>query len=284
MKNDNDFEEIDMYIELFIAENENKNEEENINEEGIERDFFEKINNKKKDLNIIIPENNYLYENNNLSSINSPNPLKNQNNTQSERLNINILDELNNNNIISDSGININDKNIIKRYKPNSTLPIIIISVSVNMNSYQFLILINQTFNKFNYENISTLRENEFENLRIYQYVPKNFCDYISELFNTKGKCIRNQFHVYSSLKRDENNFSGGLSQILKDSYERKISIKSVKGLESNIIKFMKQFLKTLCHSIDRIKIIKQSDCFNKYNLEKELNYIIENEKESKIK
>ena len=78
--NDNDFEEIDMYIELFIAENENKNEVENFNEEGIERDFFEKINNKKKDLNIIIPENNYLYENNNLSSINSPNPLKNQNN------------------------------------------------------------------------------------------------------------------------------------------------------------------------------------------------------------
>ena len=287
LNNDNDFEEIDMYIELFIVENENKNEMDNFNEEGGTGDFFEKINDKKKDLNIIIPKNDYLYENNNnLSSINSPNPLKNQNNTQSERININILDEANNNNnIMSDSGMNnTNDKNVIKRYKPNSTLPMIIISVSVNMNSYQFLILINQTFNKFNYENITTLRENEFENLRIYQYVPKNFCDYISELFNTKGKCIRNQFHVYSSLKRDENNFSSGLSQILKDSYERKISIKSVKGLESNIIKFMIQFLKTLCHSIDRIKIIKQSDCFNKYNLEKELNNIIENEKESKIK
>ena len=283
--NDNDFEEIDMYIELFLAENENKNEVENFNEDGTEGEFFEKINNKKKDLNIIIPKNNYLYENNDLSSINSPNPLKNQNNTQSERLNINILDEVNNNNIMSDSGMNNNnDKNIIKRYKPNSALPMIIISVSVNVNSYQFLMLINQTFNKFNYQNISTLRENEFENLRIYQYIPKNFCDYISELFNTKGKCIRNQFHVYSSLKRDENNFSSGISQILKDNYERKISIKSVKGLESNIIKFMIQFLKTLCHSIDRIKIIKQSECFNKYNLEKELNYIIENEKESKIK
>ena len=283
--NDNDFEEIDMYIELFLAENENKNEIENFNEDGTEGEFFEKINNKKKDLNIIIPKNNYLYENNDLSSINSPNPLKNQNNTQSERLNINILDEVNNNNIMSDSGMNnTNDKNIIKRYKPNSALPMIIISVSVNVNSYQFLMLINQTFNKFNYQNISTLRENEFENLRIYQYIPKNFCDYISELLNTKGKCIRNQFHVYSSLKRDENNFNSGISQILKDNYERKISIKSVKGLESNIIKFMIQFLKTLCHSIDRIKIIKQSECFNKYNLEKELNYIIENEKESKIK
>ena len=283
--NDNDFEEIDMYIELFLAENENKNEIENFNEDGTEGEFFEKINNKKKDLNIIIPKNNYLYENNDLSSINSPNPLKNQSNTQSERLNINILDEVNNNNIMSDSGMNnTNDKNIIKRYKPNSALPMIIISVSVNVNSYQFLMLINQTFNKFNYQNISTLRENEFENLRIYQYIPKNFCDYISELLNTKGKCIRNQFHVYSSLKRDENNFNSGISQILKDNYERKISIKSVKGLESNIIKFMIQFLKTLCHSIDRIKIIKQSECFNKYNLEKELNYIIENEKESKIK
>ena len=94
---------------------------ENFNEEGT-GDFFEKINDKK-DLNIIISKNDYLYENNNLSSINSPNTLKNQNNTQSERLNINILDEANNNkNIMSDNSMNnTNDKNVIKRYKPNST-------------------------------------------------------------------------------------------------------------------------------------------------------------------
>ena len=57
-----------------------------------------------------------------------------------------------------------------------------------------------------------------------------------------------------------------------------------MKGIHSNIIKFMIQFLKTLCHSIERIKIIKQSDCFYKYNIDKELNEIIEREKENKIK
>ena len=284
----NDFEEVDMYIELFIAENENKNEMDNFHEDGTDRELFDKLDNKKNNLVINIPKNNYLLDNNSINAINSPMPLKTSPDNEAlkkisfeEFNNNNILDEINNN--MSDSGLSNNDKNIFKRFKPNSTLPMIIISVSVNMNPYQFLVLINQTFNKYKYNNISTLRENEFENLRIYQYVPKNCFDYISEIINTRGKCIRNQFHVYSSLKRDENNFSSGLSQILKDSYEKKIAIKSVKGIESNIIKFMIQFLKTLCHSIERIKIIKQSDCFYKYNLDKELNEIIEKEKESKI-
>ena len=283
-----DFEEVDMYIELFIAENENKNEMDNFHEDATDRELFDKLDNKKNNLVINIPKNNYLLDNNSINAINSPMPLKTSPDSEAlkkisfeEFNNNNILDEINNN--MSDSGLSNNDKNIFKRFKPNSTLPMIIISVSVNMNPYQFLVLINQTFNKYKYNNISTLRENEFENLRIYQYVPKNCFDYISEIINTRGKCIRNQFHVYSSLKRDENNFSSGLSQILKDSYEKKIAIKSVKGIESNIIKFMIQFLKTLCHSIERIKIIKQSDCFYKYNLDKELNEIIQKEKESKI-
>ena len=289
-KNDfNDFEEIDMYLELFIAENENKNEVDNFNEDGTDREFFDKIENKKDNLSVKISGNNYLLDSN-INPINSPlSPLSSKSSSDSETLkkmnldefNNNILEDINNN--MSDSGINNKDKNVFKKYKPNNSLPMIIISVSVNMNSYQFLILINQTFNKFNYNNISTLRENEYENLRIYQYVPKNCFDYISEIINTKGKCIRNQFHVYSSLKRDENNFNCGISQILKDSYERKISIKSVKGIESNIIKFMIQFLKTLCQSVEKIKVLKQSDCFYKYNLENELNEIIIKEKESKI-
>ena len=289
-KNDlNDFEEIDMYLELFIVENENKKEVDNFNEDSTDREFFEKTENKKDNLNVKISGNNYLLDSN-INPINSPlSPLSSKTNLDSETLQKmnfdefknNIIEDINNN--MSDSGINNKDKNIFKKYKPNNSLPMIIISVSVNMNPYQFLILINQTFNKFNYNNISTLRENEYENLRIYQYVPKNCFDYISEIINTKGKCIRNQFHVYSSLKRDENNFSSGLSQILKDSYERKISIKSVKGIESNIIKFMIQFLKTLCQSVEKIKILKQSGCFYKYNLENELNDIIVKEKESKI-
>ena len=286
-KNDlNDFEEIDMYLELFIVENENKKEVDNFNEDSTDREFFEKTENKKDNLNVKISGNNYLLDSN-INPINSPlSPLSSKTNLDSETLQKmnfdefknNIIEDINNN--MSDSGINNKDKNIFKKYKPNNSLPMIIISVSVNMNPYQFLILINQTFNKFNYNNISTLRENEYENLRIYQYVPKNCFDYISEIINTKGKCIRNQFHVYSSLKRDENNFSSGLSQILKDSY---VSIKSVKGIESNIIKFMIQFLKTLCQSVEKIKILKQSGCFYKYNLENELNDIIVKEKESKI-
>ena len=64
---------------------------------------------------------------------------------------------------------------------------------------------------------------------------------------------------------------------------KKKIVIKSIKGIESNIINFMIQFLKTFCQSVERIKIIRQSDCFYKYNLEKELNDIIEKEKEIKM-
>ena len=284
-KNDlSDFEEIDMYLELFIAENENKHEIDNFNEDSTDRELFDKINNKKMNLNIQIP-NKDLLENNSIESpLKTNSPIVKLNKKNFEEFNNNMLEEINNNSL-SDSGLSSNnEKNIVKKFKPNSTLPMIIISVSVNLNPYQFLILINQTFNKFNYNNISTLRENEYENLRIYQYVPKNCCDYIYEFFNTKGKCIRNQFHVYSSLKRDENNFNSGINTVLKDTYERKIAIKSVKGIESNIIKFMIQFLKKFCQSVERIKIIKQSNCFFKYNLEKELNDIIEKEKETKIK
>ena len=285
----NDFEEIDMYIELFIAENENKNEVDNFNEDSTDRAFFQKFDNKKNNLNVKISDN-YLLDNNSNSNNSPLSPLPLKSNSDNEISNKISFDEFNNDNILedvnnnmSDSGMNNNDKSIFKKFKPNNSLPMIIISVSVNMNPYQFLIFINQTFKKFNYVNISTLRENEYENLKIYQYIPKNCFDYISEIFNTKGKCVRNQFHVYSSLKRDENNFSSGLSQILKDTYERKIAIKSVKGIESNIIKFMIQFLKTLCQSIEKIKILKQSDCFYQYNLENELNDIIEKEKERKI-
>jgi hypothetical protein len=280
-----DFEDIDMYIELFIAENENKHDLVNFNEDNTDRDLFDKIDNKKINLDIKIPDNKDIIENMDGKDLylktNSPSIGLTKNNYFD--FNNNILEEINNNNM-SDSNMGGNEKKVIKKYKPNSTLPMIIISVSVNLNAYQFLILINQTFKKFNYNNISTIRENEYENLSIYQYVPKNCFDYISEFINNKGKCIRNQFHVHASLKRDENNFNSGINSVLKDIYERKIAIRSVKGIESNIIKFMIQFLKTFCQSVDRIKIIKQSNCFLKYNLEKELNDIIEKETNIKMK
>ena len=46
---------------------------------------------------------------------------------------------------------------------------------------------------------------------------------------------------------------------------------------------FIIRFLKALCQSVEKIKIIKESNCFIKYNLEKELNDIIQKEKFTKI-
>ena len=121
------------------------------------------------------------------------------------------------------------------------------------------------------------------QNLRIYEYNPKNCLNYISQIFTTKGKCIHNQFHVYSTLKRDENNFSAGINTVLNDSYERKIAIKSIKGVESNIVNFLIKFLKSFCQSVERIKIVKQSNCFYKYDLDNLLYGIIAKEKKMKI-
>ena len=287
----NDFEELDMYIELFIAEKDMKNNLDNFNDDITDREFIfednkEKKSNKKNTTSIEIQINNNEQndnKNNNLILI-SPIPTKIKS-TKSKQQKKN-LDELNNyisEDINIDENMNNVDKFALKKYKPNPALPMIILSVSANLNSFQFLMSINQTFNKYNYTNISTIKDTEFDNLRIYEYKPKNCFNYISEVFKTKGKCIYNQFHVYSILKRDENNFSGGINTVLNDSYERKIAIKSIKGIESNIINFIIQFLKSFCQNIDRIKVIKQSNCFYKYDLDNLLCGIIIKEKKSKI-
>ena len=287
----NDFEELDMYIELFIAEKDMKNNLDNFNDDITDREFIfednkEKKSNKKNTTSIEIQINNNEQndnKNNNLILI-SPIPTK-MKSTKSKQQKKN-LDELNNyisEDINIDENMNNVDKFALKKYKPNPALPMIILSVSANLNSFQFLMSINQTFNKYNYTNVSTIKDTEFDNLRIYEYKPKNCFNYISEVFKTKGKCIYNQFHVYSILKRDENNFSGGINTVLNDSYERKIAIKSIKGIESNIINFIIQFLKSFCQNIERIKVIKQSNCFYKYDLDNLLCGIIIKEKKSKI-
>ena len=287
----NDFEELDMYIELFIAEKDMKNNLDNFNDDITDREFIfednkEKKSNKKNTTSIEIQINNNEQndnKNNNLILI-SPIPAKIKS-TKSKQQKKN-LDELNNyisEDINIDENMNNVDKFALKKYKPNPALPMIILSVSANLNSFQFLMSINQTFNKYNYTNVSTIKDTEFDNLRIYEYKPKNCFNYISEVFKTKGKCIYNQFHVYSILKRDENNFSGGINTVLNDSYERKIAIKSIKGIESNIINFIIQFLKSFCQNIERIKVIKQSNCFYKYDLDNLLCGIIIKEKKSKI-
>ena len=287
----NDFEELDMYIELFIVEKDMKNNIDNFNDDITDREFvFDENHGKKSDKKLInsieiqttsdseIKENNnknnqLLFDHSSETKTNSIKP---------KNLNLigynNFTDEIN-----IDPTMSSVDKFAIKKYKPNPDLPMILLSVSANLNSFQFLMLINQTFNKYNYTNISTIKDTEFDNLRIYEYKPKNCLNYISQIFTTKGKCIHNQFHVYSTLKRDENNFSAGINTVLNDTYERKIAIKSIKGVESNIVNFLIKFLKSFCQSVERIKIVKQSNCFNKYDLDNLLYGIIVKEKKMKI-
>ena len=289
----NNFEELDMYIELFIAEKDIKNNVDNFNDDITDRElvfeFDKPKKSKKNNINSIeIQINNDEVKksdtnNNNNNDIILISPIQTKFNSHNTKMNIEEMNNYISEDIIIDPNSANIDKFALKKYKPNPSLPMIILSVSANLNSFQFLMLINQTFKKFNYVNISTIKDTEFDNLRIYEYKPKNCFNYITEIFKTKGKCIYNQFHVYSSLKRDENNFTGGINSVLKDSYERKIAIKSIKGVESNLINFLIRFLKSFCQNIERIKIIKQSSCFDKYALDNILYEIIIKEKKSKI-
>jgi hypothetical protein len=289
----NNFEELDMYIELFIAEKDIKNNVDNFNDDITDRElvfeFDKPKKSKKNNINSIeIQINNDEVKksdtnNNNNNDIILISPIQTKFNSHNTKMNIEEINNYISEDIIIDPNSANIDKLALKKYKPNPSLPMIILSVSANLNSFQFLMLINQTFKKFNYVNISTIKDTEFDNLRIYEYKPKNCFNYITEIFKTKGKCIYNQFHVYSSLKRDENNFTGGINSVLKDSYERKIAIKSIKGVESNLVNFLIRFLKSFCQNIERIKIIKQSSCFDKYALDNILYEIIIKEKKSKI-
>ena len=289
----NNFEELDMYIELFIAEKDIKNNVDNFNDDITDRElvfeFDKQKKSKKNNINSIeIQINNDEVKksdtnNNNNNDIILISPIQTKFNSHNTKMNIEEINNYISEDIIIDPNSANIDKFALKKYKPNPSLPMIILSVSANLNSFQFLMLINQTFKKFNYVNISTIKDTEFDNLRIYEYKPKNCFNYITEIFKTKGKCIYNQFHVYSSLKRDENNFTGGINSVLKDSYERKIAIKSIKGVESNLVNFLIRFLKSFCQNIERIKIIKQSNCFDKYALDNILYEIIIKEKKSKI-
>jgi hypothetical protein len=87
-----------------------------------------------------------------------------------------------------------------------------------------------------------------------------------------------------SILKNDENNFTKVVNTFLNDINERKISIKSIKGKEKNIIQFFIKFLSKFCLSINKIKIIKQSKCLLKYNIEESIQKIIQNKKNEIIK
>ena len=168
-------------------------------------------------------------------------------------------------------------KQLLKKYKANSRLPLIIMSVSANLNRNQFLEIINNIFVKLNYKIICNIKDTEFENLNVYEYKPKNCCENLKYLFKTKY--IKNEFQVLVVLKNDENNFSTGINNFLNDIYERKISIKSIKGNEQSIIQLFINFLSKFCLSINKIKLIKQSKCLLKYNIEDTIQKIIQNKK-----
>ena len=168
-------------------------------------------------------------------------------------------------------------KKLLKKYKPNSRLPLILMSVSANLNRNQFLEHIKNTFIQLNYISICNINDTEFENLNIYKYNPKNCCEKMKYVL--KNKYIKNEFQVLVILKRDENNFTKGINTFLNDINERKISIKSIRGKEQNINQFFIKFLSKFCLSINKIKIIKQSKSLLKYNLEDSLQKIIQNKK-----
>ena len=104
----NDFEEIDMYIELFIAENENKNEVDNFNEDSTDRAFFQKFDNKKNNLNVKISDN-YLLDNNSNSNNSPLSPLPLKSNSDNEISNKISFEEFNNDNILEDVNNNMSD-------------------------------------------------------------------------------------------------------------------------------------------------------------------------------
>ena len=183
-------------------------------------------------------------------------------------------------NINNKEKIDIIDKrNLLKKYSPNKQLPMIIISVSVHLNSNQFLNLINDHFEKINYVNSFTIKNTERDNIRIYEYHTKNCINNIFSNFICKNKNSKIQFYIMTLLKRDLNNFNMGINSFLNDTYERRISIKTIQGNQKDVIKTIIKFLKNYCLDVEKIKIIKQSKCFLNYNLDETLRIILINRK-----
>ena len=175
----------------------------------------------------------------------------------------------------------INDKKVyeikylLKKYKPNNHLPMIIINVSTNLNSNEFLNLINENFEKNNFNNICTIKETENDNIKVYEYHRKNCLNNLFSKLICKNKNSISQFQVMTELKIDEKNFDKKSNSSSNDLYERKVSIKTIKGIQKNSIKAIIQILKDFCVDVDKIQIIKQSKCFLKYKLDETLKDII---------
>ena len=179
---------------------------------------------------------------------------------------------------------NNNYKFINKKYKVNTKLPMIVMSISVNLNTYDFMKLVHDTFIKLNYKNVMNVKSTLYDNINIYEYNTNNvFKKMVYCLFNDKT-FKRNVFQVSTVLQKDENNFTSGLNYFLNDNNEKKLAIKTIKGNEKNIIAFMIKYLKLIAGSVNKIKIIKQSKILFKYDLEKILNEQIQMKKNILLK
>ena len=179
---------------------------------------------------------------------------------------------------------NNNYKFINKKYKVNTKLPMIVMSISVNLNTNDFMKLVHDTFIKLNYKNVMNVKSTLYDNINIYEYNTNNvFKKMVYCLFNDKT-FKRNVFQVSTVLQKDENNFTSGLNYFLNDNNEKKLAIKTIKGNEKNIIAFMIKYLKLIAGSVNKIKIIKQSKILFKYDLEKIINEQIQMKKNILLK
>jgi hypothetical protein len=244
------------------------------------------FNNSEKQKSIIQFDGKNILENNDLDE-----DLIVDESQQNQITQLGLVDDLTNNafdlnnlNDISKNKLSDNEIYLSKKYKPNNKLPMIMVSVSVNLNSSGFMDLIGKTFSKLNYRNICTIKSNLRDNINIYEYHPNNFFEGLLYCFSNKRAFIKNIFQVITILKKDENNFSSGINYYLNDYYERKIAIRTVRGSEKNIVNFIIKFLKLFSSSVNKIKIIKQSKIFSKFNLEQILNEAIEKRKELLLK
>ena len=173
---------------------------------------------------------------------------------------------------ISTSITSDKEKYLLRKYKPNDKLPMIFTSISVNLNSNDFMRLLESTFTKLKYRNICHIKSSSFKDINIYEYNPINIFERIAYCLAGKRTFIKNIFQVVTILKKDESNFTSGLNYYLNDLYERKILIRTIRGSVKNIINFIIKYLKLISSSVNKIKIIKQSQNFYKYDLEKTLN------------
>ena len=157
--------------------------------------------------------------------------------------------------------------NLSNKYKPNRNLPFIIINFVANYNSKQIIEKIETLMNEIHFKVLNTLKENQYESIRVYEFNEKNCFKICFKKFSCK-KYQNLQFHITIILKRDENDFSSGLNSFVGDKYERTLLIKTIKGNKKESVNQIVKILKHFSLLSSKIKIIQKSKSFNNLNLE----------------